>query len=821
MTRGLGYSPAASEPNCAENACQQLDISERSKAPDIGSRIRALHATTRERGRQSGAMSTDRNTPAENLELAGGASATFRLFDLIPDGTFIDIHGGNAAEDRVRAAVKPFATGKESERREASSARPQAAQLDSRGATFPPSSSNPYTATGSEKTEGEKPAHLLASTAGRYELRHGVASMLRPDDGGRGPSVCGCGISGHHVENVRIHQNEKARAYASGVFRCDSAVLCPVCSVKRSMEIQERLTLAVQACIEKGGSVWFLTPTVRRKLDQDLAKLRTGFQAAYREARQGRAWVDTAESSRFLGITNVIESPWSPFTGWGLHGHSLIFFGSPFEDTKAERLAELYARAEWVAARLSLSARSAEKTRLVRHPRTGRSAGRGRVSRHSQTARSAGRAYFSWHPAPVRPAEKASLSRLSLLPDRITADAVFSDYVDLQWMEEHEFTEGAQRPLCDLLMERFLGRLPKHGLSGTVDAQGVEMVRTADGAAKYLGKIASEVAHGWVKEGRKAKSTSVHPFALAARGSIRSADGEPMEIPGLENVTRSRAKTLWQEYAAAMKGIRLGIITAKLAENLGIEPAEDEETEGDQEFLEEGHIGDVPAKMWNFLIRRCLAGTMLARVENEIDPTDADDDRRDHFLEIRDSYLDSWLDTGDEQAQLYARLWRCTADDVDEEGDEFDGDASYLSADPIPVAVQARMARERIERRNLASAAKRLRSLDGGGSSRPHLLRTLRDARLEAIEKARRAADFRKIRIAIAVARVHAYGGTGTLDRIRRVVADLAVENPLVRPLNEMEVLRACQAEERRAEAAFAATPQPTGDFADDIGDTF
>src|SRR5690606_16583781 len=96
----------------------------------------------------------------------------------------------------------------------------------------------------------------------------------------------------------------------------------------------------------------------------------------------------------------------------------------------------------------------------------------------------------------------------------------------------------------------------------------------------------------------------------------------------------------------AMKGIRLGIITARLAAKLGIEPTEDEEDEGEQEFLEDGHIGDVPARMWNHLVRRCLAGSFLSRIENEIDPSDGDDFRRGQFQEIRDFYLDSWLETG-------------------------------------------------------------------------------------------------------------------------------------------------------------------------------
>lgn len=743
----------------------------------IGGRVRALHVATSARGPASGAKAAkaQASTKADALVVASGTSTTFRLFDQVPDGIaiYIDGNGPRAAEERIRDAVSVVPAKGESDRRMAASASPAGARLDSRGATFLSPVSNPQSASGAAGNEGSEPSHLLASTKGRYDLRHGIASMLRPEDGGRGPSVCGCGISGFNVEAVRVHQNERGKAHASGVFRCDSAVLCPVCSVKRSMEIQQRLTVAVQACIDQGGSVWFLTPTVRRKLDQDLAKLRVGFQAAYREARQGVGWAVPSVAGGFLGITNVIEAPWSPATGWGLHGHSLLFFASPFAEPKEVRLGLVWQRAERAA---------------TEYPRTVRFVVRG-----------------------------GRLPRLSDLPDGEAApEAHFWGLLDEHLIEEHEFTYAAQRPLCDLLMSRFLGKLPKHGLSGAIDAQGVEMVRNGRSAAKYLGKIASEVAHGWIKEGRKAASTSVHPFALAARGSIRGTDGEPMEIPGLENVSRRKAYGLWREYAGAMKGIRLGIITARLAEKLGIEPDKDEEKEGDQEFLEDGHIGDVPARMWNHLVRRCLAGSFLSWIEDEIDPSDGDDFRRGQFQEIRDFYLDSWLETGSDEAKLYARLWRCSGDDESAAEDE-DSDASFLSNDGLS---PSKWSAGLVERNRLACDAKRLR-MRSAQPDRRGILSRLRTARIEVIDRFRRKDGFRRMLLQTAVARLHAEDAYGTFHRVRRVVADLAAEVPGIRPLEEIKVMRACERERRRSEARWAALPQATGVFADDIGDTF
>lgn len=733
----------------------------------VASRVRALHQATIARGR----LADERKEPSipDALAVAGGAS--FKLFDKAPDNIVIDIHGH--AENRVREAVSASLKASESARREAVQRERFAPPLDSRGATFHRS-----------KKSTHKSRHLLASTKGRYDLRHGVASILRPDDGGRGPSVCGCGISGYNVDSVRVHQSRQGKASASGVFRCDSAVLCPVCSVSRAMAIEERLTIAVQACVEAGGTVWFLTPTVRRKLDQDLAKLRQGFQSAFREARQGKGWVEPAEAGGFLGITNVIESPWSPSTGWGLHGHSLMFFSSPFAEPKAVRL-----RAVWERAVRWSREKQAKREKLAKRA-----------------------------PKPVVRRKDGSLTLMSILPQYDDGpEAIYGAFFDRQFEDEYEITVSRQRPVCDLLIDRFLKNLPDQELSGEIDAQGIEMVRSAKGAARYAGKLAGELAHGWVKEGREENSTSVHPFALAARGSMRGADGEPMEIPGLEAVSRPRARALWQEYAGAMKGIRLGVITSRLAEKLGIAPDTDEEKDGEQEFLQEGHIGDVPARMWNFLLRKALAGTFLSRVEAEVDPTDGDDYRRASFEEIRTDFLQDWLDSGDDEAKLYARVWQCA--EVEGEDDP-DSDASFLADDSRLATERGGLARRNDHRRDLVANVKRLRSYDGGGAARRFILGSLRDVRLETIARFRRQNVAYRLMVSNAVARIHVNDGHGTPERIRRVIEDLHVAAPGLRKLEEMDVLRACQRERRRFEKS-QLQPAPVGCVVDDIEDTF
>ncbi|WP_188909946.1 hypothetical protein [Aureimonas endophytica] len=437
-------------------------------------------------------------------------------------------------------------TGPATALRSDASARPGGPGLVSRGGPFLSEVSQPARETPEAPREVEDRPHLLATTRGRYDLRHGIAGALRPADR-RGPAVCGCGTASADVEDVHIHLTDEGRAYVSGVYRCDSALLCPTCATRRAMEIQGGLEEAVRACIGKGGMVWFVTPTAKRTRNQALAAMKEGVQAAWREARMGAGWKGPAARAGLLGVSNVLEAPWSPSTGWGVHLHALVFFDHQDE-----------ARAE----------------RAVR-----------------------------------------------------------------------------------LLLARYLRRLRTRGLKASSGAQQAERCHDAEKAAAYCGKLASELAHGWVKEGRKEKSTSVHPFALAARATMRENDGAPLVVPGLERVTAKECLALWREYAACMKGLRLGVVSPGLKAKLGIVSASaDDEAGGVAQTLEEQRVGSLPFTTWNSLLRRGLAGTFLGRVELEVDPLDgtgfeavelwaygATDDGRaaDHALWADDGALDA------------------------------------------------------------------------------------------------------------------------------------------------------------------------------------
>ncbi len=378
---------------------------------------------------------------------------------------------------------------------------------------FPPATNKEVAAPSKRAESEEEPPHLLSTTKGRYDLRAGIARMLKPADGGRGPAVCGCGYSAYKVDAVAIHlvgTGVKRKASVSGVYHCDSISACPVCSIRRAKKVEERLTTAAMACIDAGGMMCSLTLTVQRKRDQPLRTMKDGAATAFRKARQGSGWTKPSKAAGFHGLTTTVECPWSPITGHGLHFHILTFF-----DHRDEKKA-------------------------VGH--------------------------------------------------------------------------------CELLISRYLAELADEGLVGKRQGQKIQALADGKAAAAYAAKAAREVAHGWVKEGRKAGSTAVHPFAVAARACIKDQDGNPLEVPGLEAVSPERACHVFSEYAEVFSGIRQGLISPVLAKKLGIKSEKEEVADdAEQQFeAEKAVVGVVDSELWNRLMSRALAGTFLSKVEVQI-----------------------------------------------------------------------------------------------------------------------------------------------------------------------------------------------------------
>ena len=350
------------------------------------------------------------------------------------------------------------------------------AGLDNRGATLPPP----------PPSEGDG---FLSSTSKRFELRHGIGRMLRDPETGKGPAVCGCGRSGHDAEAVTITRRESGAIGVGGVFRCDSAWLCPSCAPRQTLDRQARVKEAVSALYQQDGTAVMVTLTVQHRAGDRLADLKRIVQIAGRKARQGAPW---ARMQRRAGVIGVLVAPEVTHGrhGWHFHLHLLVLC-------------------------------------LAQSPSTAADAG-------------------------------------------------------------------------EFLIQRYMQYVEAEGATAQRLGQDVQVATSPENAAEYVAK-----GLAWELAGRSGKVS-------------RSAKGRtPFEIAASAMIGHSRDYALWREYAETMAGTRSCVVTAAMAEQLGIEPADDSaQDEGEQELAADGvEVGILSPGTWNGLMRLGQAAALIRKVE--------------------------------------------------------------------------------------------------------------------------------------------------------------------------------------------------------------
>lgn len=192
---------------------------------------------------------------------------------------------------------------------DAASGHAEGEALDNGGATFPLK----------VQEEAWKPRN-----APRWRLKAQVVGLLRPEDGSRGPAVCGCGRPGHEVEQVTLHRRESGAGGVGGVYRCDSPWLCPTCAPARAKRRKERLEQVIAATEALGGDCAFVTLTLKHDLRLRLADAKRVLSAASRAARQGREWIRIKTAGGIIGIVQGVEALHSTRTGWHFHAHLIV-----------------------------------------------------------------------------------------------------------------------------------------------------------------------------------------------------------------------------------------------------------------------------------------------------------------------------------------------------------------------------------------------------------------------------------------------------------------------------------------------------------------
>ena len=130
---------------------------------------------------------------------------------------------------------------------------------------------------------------------------------------------------------VGVHHGDTG-AHWTGVERCGSIWACPVCASvirhKRANDVQQ----AVESWQAQGGSVVFVTLTVRHGVEDDLAMTLDAVMSGWRRLLQGKAWQRFRARFGIRGQIRAIETTVSAEAGWHPHCHALFFVDQPLSD---------------------------------------------------------------------------------------------------------------------------------------------------------------------------------------------------------------------------------------------------------------------------------------------------------------------------------------------------------------------------------------------------------------------------------------------------------------------------------------------------------
>jgi hypothetical protein len=144
-----------------------------------------------------------------------------------------------------------------------------------------------------------------------------------------------------------------------------------------------------------------------------------------------------------------------------------------------------------------------------------------------------------------------------------------------------------------LLIEKFLERLKRLGYRPSLKHQSATILDVRPNAyaahhhrrAQVTGNLAAEMD----------EETSLSPFDIAEL----AAAGDP------------EMQALFVEFFEAMRGSKSGVITARMAKKLGIEPG----TDAGPSFDQATRVGVIPSPVWMKLMDLNLTGTFLTHVE--------------------------------------------------------------------------------------------------------------------------------------------------------------------------------------------------------------
>lgn len=133
-----------------------------------------------------------------------------------------------------------------------------------------------------------------------------------------------CGRTRHETAGVVLRRTGAGVVGYAGVCTCGSVWACPVCSSKVMARRALEIGSAVASWQMSGGSVVFLTLTMRHHRGQRLADLWNALSGAWNRVTGGAQWLKDKDQFGIAGWLRVVEVT-DGTNGWHVHVHALVF----------------------------------------------------------------------------------------------------------------------------------------------------------------------------------------------------------------------------------------------------------------------------------------------------------------------------------------------------------------------------------------------------------------------------------------------------------------------------------------------------------------
>ena len=143
---------------------------------------------------------------------------------------------------------------------------------------------------------------------------------------------------------ITLHGGAESTAHYSGTERCGSISACPVCAPVIRSERAQEISQAVTAHQESGGSLVFVTLTIRHKAKHLLAETLDTVITSWQKLLRGKPWLKFKSRHQIGGFIRSIEITRGKY-GWHPHIHAIFFLeAEPSPHALAEFESSIFTR---------------------------------------------------------------------------------------------------------------------------------------------------------------------------------------------------------------------------------------------------------------------------------------------------------------------------------------------------------------------------------------------------------------------------------------------------------------------------------------------